>query len=174
MLLDYRRWIESQNLTAAKPAFERTPITLSDLQSIARHQNTDIRPGDVLIVRTGYLADYPSISQAMRSERHNRGDPPTIGLEQSEDLLRWVWESGIVAVASDSPSLEAWPVPQDSTNVLHLNFLAGWGLPIGEYFDTERLAKECERVRKWSFFFTSMPLNMPGGVGTPVNGVAVL
>ena len=33
---------------------------------------------------------------------------------------------------------------------------------IGEMFDLEALAKQCEEKNRWSFFFMSAPMNVPG------------
>ena len=33
--------------------------------------------------------------------------PPFCGVEQSEDMLRWIWEN-FSAVAGDQPSFECW------------------------------------------------------------------
>lgn len=33
---------------------------------------------------------------------------------------------------------------------------------IGEMFDLEALAKQCEKKKRWSFFFISSPMNVPG------------
>jgi len=40
--------------------------------------------------------------------------------------------------------------------------------------DLERLAEECKRLKKWSFLYTSAPLNVPGGVASPANALALL
>jgi hypothetical protein len=45
-------------------------------------------------------------------------------------------------------------------------------MPIGEYFDLEGLSEECERLGRRSFFFSSMPLNLVGGVGSPPGAMA--
>lgn len=57
---------------------------------------------------------------------------------------------------------------------LHDHFLAMWGTPIGELWNLEELAEECRKENKWSFFFTSAPLNVPGGVASPPNALAIL
>jgi hypothetical protein len=46
-------------------------------------------------------------------------------------------------------------------------------MPIGEMWDLERLAEECEKHQRWSFFLTSAPLNTKGGVASPPNAIAV-
>lgn len=46
-------------------------------------------------------------------------------------------------------------------------------MPIGELFDLEDLADQCEKTQRWSFFFTSEPLNVVGGVASPPNALAI-
>lgn len=48
-----------------------------------------------------------------------------------------------------------------------------FGMPIGEMWDLEVLKEECERQKRWSFFFTSAPLNVTGGVASPPNALAI-
>ena len=82
-----------------------------------------------------------------------------VGVESSEEIIRWIWEREFAAVAGDQPAFEAVPFQNDKWH-LHQWLLAGWGMPIGELFDLEKLADECRRLGKWSFFFSSMPLNV--------------
>lgn len=83
------------------------------------------------------------------------------GLEQSEEILKWIWDN-FSAVAGDQPALECWPTQKDW--LLHEVLLSGWGCPIGELFDLEKLAEKCKMEKRWSFFVTSEPCNVPGGV----------
>lgn len=48
-----------------------------------------------------------------------------------------------------------------------------WGMPLGELWDLEALATACEEENRWTFFFTSAPLNNPGGIASPPNAIAV-
>ncbi len=84
-----------------------------------------------------------------------------IGVEQSEGMARWLW-TNFSALAGDHPTFEAWPTQQDWA--FHEVALSGWGCPIGELFDLEKLAEQCERLGRWSFFVTSEPCNVVGGV----------
>lgn len=43
----------------------------------------------------------------------------------------------------------------------------------GELFDLEALARSCQELQRWSFFVASVPLNMPGGVSSPPNVMAL-
>jgi hypothetical protein len=56
---------------------------------------------------------------------------------------------------------------------MHEYILSGFGLPIGELFDLEALADQCKKHGRWSFFVTSEPLNLVGGVGSPPNAIAI-
>jgi hypothetical protein len=44
---------------------------------------------------------------------------------------------------------------------------------VGELFDLEALADTCLELNRYSFFITSMPLNMSGGVSSPPNAMAI-
>ena len=88
--------------------------------------------------------------------------PPLLsGVEQSEEILEWIWNH-FSAVAGDQPSFECWPTQKDW--LLHEILLSGWGCPIGELFDLEKLAEHCKIPSRWSFFVSSEVCNVPGGV----------
>jgi hypothetical protein len=47
-------------------------------------------------------------------------------------------------------------------------------MPIGEFFFLDDLANACADSRRWTFLFSSAPLNIPRAVGSPANAYAVL
>ncbi|RAK95925.1 uncharacterized protein BO80DRAFT_418002 [Aspergillus ibericus CBS 121593] len=171
VLLDYVAWAEANNVPL-KP-FTPQSITVAVLDEIAKAQGTELKTGDILFLRSGWGRGYAQLSQEEITDLANTPSPPAIGLESSEATLRWLWDKGFAAAAGDMPSLEAWPC-QDPNYFLHEWLLAGWGLPIGEMFDLEQLSEECQKRKRWSFFFSSVPLKVPGGVASPPNGVAIL
>lgn len=131
-------------------------------------------PGDISFVRTGWLADFRSLSKDEQADLPYRAVRSSIGLEASEESIRWHWDNAFAALASDTVAYEAWPSPQPWGVTMHEVFLSGWGLPIGESFDLEELARLCRNRGKWTFFVVSVPLNVPGGVASPSNAVAIL
>ncbi|TVY91182.1 hypothetical protein LAWI1_G005621 [Lachnellula willkommii] len=171
VLLDYGRWAASQGIK--KPFFESSTITVFELNQVAASQKVSLHAGDVLLVRSGYIVEHQALSPEAQLGRHQNPLPASIGLESSEEMLEYLWDSGIVAVAGDMPTLEAWPM-QSKKFLLHEWLLAGWGCPIGEYFDLEKLSEQCEKAGRWSFFFSSVPMNIPGGVASPANAIAIL
>jgi hypothetical protein len=65
--------------------------------------------------------------------------------------------------------------PSDADfGMLHPILLSGWGTTIGELFDLDRLASECEKQKRWTFFLSSSPLNYTGVVASPPNIMAIL
>ncbi|KAG0159471.1 hypothetical protein PDIDSM_6993 [Penicillium digitatum] len=86
------------------------------------------------------------------------------------DILENAEENNITFQRGDI--LFVYP-PQSPDIFLHEYVLAGWGMPIGELFDLEALARTCQELQRWSFFVASVPLNMPGGVSPPPNVMAI-
>ncbi|KAL3473412.1 hypothetical protein BJX99DRAFT_248958 [Aspergillus californicus] len=171
VLLDYAAWAETNDIVVNH--FSPHTITVATLDQIAIYQGVELRQGDILFIRSGWLRAFSQLSQEEAVALADIPSPPAVGLQSSETTLRWIWETGFAAVAGDMPSMEAWPC-QDTRFWLHEWLLAGWGMPIGELFDLERLSEECRKRRRWSFFFSSMPLRVPGGVASPPNGVAIM
>lgn len=127
----------------------------------------------------GYMAQYNALPRS-DLEALSKVSPPTFfGVEQSIDMLQWIWEN-FSAVAGDHPSFECWrkycfkpslhfkftadqlsrSVATQQKYMLHEILLAGWGCPIGELFDLEKLSKHCKKAGRYSFFVTSEPCNV--------------
>lgn len=166
-------------------------ITLDTVQKIAAECNFAFRAGDIILLRTGQSTSHPPPHPTNPlTQRHHPGftaafettslpTKKTIlskspfqypGLESTFRVLAFLWDTQIAAVAGDCPGFEAWP---PSEQAMHQILLSGFGMPIGELFDLEALAKECEAQRRWTFFFTSQVLNVQGGVASPPNAIAI-
>lgn len=180
VLLDYRSFAESQNLTydTATPH----AISYADLVACGKYQNIDIRPasqggdiriGDILLIRSGFVADYYKRTPEERSRlalRHG-DDGKWAGVKQEEDMLTWLHDCYFAAVGGDAPSFERWPTPEKY--YLHEYILALWGMPLGEMLDLEKVSELAKKNKRWTFFFTSAPANCPRGVSSHVNGTAI-
>ncbi|KAI0872877.1 hypothetical protein GGS24DRAFT_465741 [Hypoxylon argillaceum] len=175
VLVDYHGWRtspegEAQSKVKDYDSFESISIPLEDLQACLKAQGTELKFGDILFIRSGFMASLATKMQAelatyRATEPHHFG-----GVEQSEAVLRWIWDH-FAAVAGDQPSFERWPTREAWH--LHEVLLAGWGCPIGELFDLEKLAAHCRAVGRWTFFVSSEPCNVPGGVASPPNVLAI-
>ncbi|KAH7141054.1 hypothetical protein EDB81DRAFT_870257 [Dactylonectria macrodidyma] len=170
VLLDYATWAEGRGIKLTP--FEAASIPVSTLKEVASSQGVDFRKGDILFIRTGWIRAYERLTDGEKLALAQQAKLSAAGVESSEETLRWIWEQDFAAVAGDQPSFETWPC-QDTNFWLHEWLLAGWGMPIGELFDLEKLSQECQKRKRWSFFFSSIPLKVPGGVASPPNGVAI-
>ena len=56
---------------------------------------------------------------------------------------------------------------------VHALCIRDMGLTLGEMFDLEALAADCAADGVWTFLFTAPPLPVTGGVGSPINPLAV-
>ncbi|EIN07896.1 hypothetical protein PUNSTDRAFT_104025 [Punctularia strigosozonata HHB-11173 SS5] len=146
-------------------------VTLDDIEGCAKAQGVSFRPGDILLLRVGFIKKYYASTQEEKDSLSGRPTENFAGIEQSEDMKRFLWNNHFSAVASDQPSLERWPPPQGSA-YLHETLLGLWGMPIGEFFDLEKLSTICAETGRYTFFFSSWPLNVLGGIASPPNAAA--
>jgi len=162
----YDRIGKSINFTKAES------IPLGDVQATLEDEGVALRAGDLLLIRIGWTKFYLSASAETKAELARETVVP--GIEGSERTARWLWDNHLAAVASDSPALEALPKPAgQETEFLHFHMLAFFGMPIGEMWNLEGLAEDCAADGRYDFFLTSAPLNVPGGVGSPPNALAI-
>ncbi|KAJ7500437.1 putative cyclase-domain-containing protein [Mycena galericulata] len=169
VLLDLAKFLCTDGVLTYDPWTTHT-ITVSQLQACAKAQGVQFRRGDILILRVGFIKKYYESTQESRDSL--RGKPETFaGIEQSEEMKRFLWDNHFAAVASDQPALESWP-PAKGVPHMHQTILGLWGMPIGEFFDLEELSEVCAQYQRHSFFFSSWPLNIIGGAASPPNAAA--
>jgi kynurenine formamidase len=162
----YDRVGKSINFTKAES------IPLDDVKAALEDEGVELQAGDILLIRIGWTKFYLSASAKIKEELSKETVVP--GIEGSERTARWLWDNHLAAVASDSPALEALPKPAgEEMEFLHFHMLAFFGMPIGEMWNLEGLAEDCASDGNYDFFLTSAPLNIPGGVGSPPNALAI-
>jgi len=170
VLLDLPRWA-ARHGRQIDPG-RRSEYSADQLVEAAAEQKVVFQPGDILLVRTGWIEWYCSLDQAARINLSRTWPHDIYGLAQGDDSLRFLWDNHFAAVASDSPAFEASP-PDPDKGALHETIIGLWGMPIGEMFYLERLAEECAADGAYSFLLTSAPLNKLGGVASPPNALAI-
>ena len=120
-------------------------------------------PGDVALVRTGYLAHWPD-PDALAA---HRGAGPDLS---AAELLA---ERNVLAVGSDTETFEVQPAPDRGTPAnpqpVHTLLLIERGIYILESLDLEGLARAGVR----EFLFVALPLAIRGATGSMVDPVAV-
>ena len=164
-------------------------ITPEDLDATLAAQGTTVETGDVLLLRTGWTAWYRSTDEDTRRALPTSLRAP--GLRPGKDMLRWLWDHHVAAVAADNPALEIWPPGTHLTKeqrdeiraandperapelFMHTALLPLLGIPIGELWDLDALAADCAADGVYEGLFTSAPLRVASGVASPPNALVL-
>lgn len=139
------------------------------------------------MLRTGWQKAYFGLSQRERAIFPSHMSCP--GLVQSHETLAWIWNHQFAVCASDNFAVECFPPIAQSpfaaeiaavedvhprhTGMMHPFMIALLGVTLGEQWDLENLAADCAKDDIWECFVSLKPLNLTGGVGSPVNGFAL-
>ena len=132
----------------------------------AQGPSSQVRRGDIVLVRTGRLS---------RAKRDGWGDyagGASPGLSFS--TAGWLHGNEIAAIATDTWGFEVRPNEfDDAFQPLHQVVIPNMGLLIGEMWDLDELALECQADGSYEFLLVAAPLKVTGAVGAPLNPIAV-
>ena len=95
------------------------------------------------------------------------------GIEDTREMVAWMWDSRVAAMGADCPAVEQWPWDFRNEGALHYRTLSLLGLPLGEQFVLDNLAADCHQDRQYEFMLVSCSLNVEGGIASPPNAVAI-
>jgi hypothetical protein len=149
-------------------------ITIEDLEAARKSAGITFETGDVWLIRTGWIGWYEQQDQATREAlAADMMKMRLPGLACSEAMAEYIFDHHAASVAADSPTLESWPAPSFTSpdGFLHHFLIGRFGMAIGELFVLDALAQDCANDRVYEGFFTSAPLNVPGGTGSPPNAL---
>jgi kynurenine formamidase len=106
ILIDYAHWAASQSPPITYSTFSTHAISFSTLLAICKSENVTPKRGDILFIRTGVIPEWDSFSDRQKKDYAAQREPEHAGMEASIELLEWLWDSGISAVAGDAISWE--------------------------------------------------------------------
>jgi hypothetical protein len=142
----------------------RGVVDVPVLEETLARQGVDVGAGDVLLVRTGWLAAWTSRERVPRTR--------AAGLAPS--VLEWLADRDVAMVAVDNRTAEAVPNPEgDEVLPLHHRALRDLGLLLGELFALDELAADCAQDGRYDAFFVAAPLALGGAVSCPLNPLAI-
>ena len=160
VLLDVARALDVERLDGGYA------ITPSDLDAALARAGAEIGPGDIVLVRTGFIQLFLSGERA----QYGAGDMPGLGIE----CPLWFHERDVAAVATDTLAFEVWPVERkDMLFPVHLLDLVEMGMLQGQNFNMEELSASCSDDRIYELFLTATPEPFARGLGGPVAPVAI-
>ena len=139
------------------PTYE---ITAADLRGAMERQKTVLRPGDVVLIHTGWGSLW------MKDNTKFGASSPGIGLAAAQILV----DAEVTMVGSDGWGVEVFPNPDAALNApVHQLFLAKNGIYLHENLATEVLARDS--VYEFAYMFA--PLRLKGATGSPGNPIAI-
>jgi kynurenine formamidase len=134
-------------------------IGADDVRMALDRQRTTIRPGDVVMVRTGRMRVWPDREAYLPNE-------PGLDLEGAKLLA----EAGAIVIGADNIALEQAPSPDpDNHHGVHTFLLAEAGVPIMENVDLEELS--ADEVFEFAFVGRAMPIR--GATAAPMQPIAM-
>ncbi|HJW23103.1 MAG TPA: cyclase family protein [Candidatus Limnocylindrales bacterium] len=140
-----------------------SPIDAAEMEEMCRAQSVEVRRGDVVVIRTGYMGLWPD-AEAMAAHK-------TAGPDLS--AARWLLERGVVATGTDTETYEVQPAPDPGPSgnpqPVHTLLLIQNAVYLMESLDLEALA----RAGAHEFLFVALPLKIRGATGSMVDPVAV-
>jgi kynurenine formamidase len=151
-----------------EPGFVIPPDMLDE---VIAAQGVELRAGDMLLLRTGYLSRWWDLESVEDKAAYFSDGEPGIG----QGSIGWLAGKDLAAIACDTVGLEVLPGEPDEARKLpvHQALLVDLGLTIGELWDLDRLAEDCREDRVWEFLLVAPPMYIPRAIASAINPVAI-
>jgi kynurenine formamidase len=153
VLLDVAAWKRVDHLELGEP------VTASDLDRCAAAQHVEIRSGDIVLVRTGWMRVFFQDRALFDS-----GEP---GIDES--TLPWLKQHDVLAVGADNHAVEVLKQIPPVDLPIHRAAIRDLGLYLVEELNLEEMAED----RAYQSFLVVAPLRLTGGAGSPINPIAI-
>jgi kynurenine formamidase len=152
VLLDIAGWRAVEWLEAGYS------IGADDLAGCAAAQGVEVRAGDIVLVRTGYLQNWFAATEKPFLQ-------PGLNLEGAQ----WLADRDVVAIGCDNGAVEVIPFDKDEYLIVHKEILVQRGIYLMEFLNLAELAAD----RCYEGLITVAPLKVTGATGSPINPVFI-
>ena len=110
-----------------------SPIGVADLELARRQAGLEFAAGDIILLHTGFAAWYVPQPRGVKNRLHGNVAAP--GLEHTEAVCEYLWNSHAAAIASDTYGVEVFPADQGSQahpfGFLHNMLIGQFGMALG-------------------------------------------
>jgi kynurenine formamidase len=171
VLIDLWKYVNDQHRPIAPLTPAKYPLT--DVQDALKAQGTVLKPGSMVLIRTGWMQAYVKATADEKAAMAPLEGLKACGIDNSRAMVEWFWDNRVAAVGTDCPAVEPWPIDYQDEGALHYRALSMLGLPIGEQFVLDELAADCAGDNRYEFMLVSVPMNLEGGIASPPNAVAI-
>jgi kynurenine formamidase len=174
--------LEGAGLADGRPIDHRAgeAVEFAAIERALTLQGAEVRPGDIVLLHTGWSAWYLGLPEQDRAQARHRA--VYTGVYPDPAFVAWLWDSQVSFLGSDTVSVEVYPAPPDpplladspeNKGRLHGQLIARLGLMLGELWKLDELAAHSRATGRWDALITIKPLNLTGAVGSPPNAVAL-
>jgi kynurenine formamidase len=132
-----------------------------ELEAAAKAVQVEVRPGDVVLIRTGWMRLWPD----QRKYYSVQTGQPGINLEAA----KWVTGQGAICLGSDNFAVEVTPTAGNAHPV-HIHCLVEQGVHLLEVANLEELS----RTKTHEFLLILVPRKIRGGTASPIRPLAVV
>ena len=138
VLLDYRSYAQKKGIQY--DSYDTYRISYEELYQCGKDQGIDIRPqaqggdikpGDLLFIRSGFIEAYYSKTSeeqerlALRPQHFGPEDGQRYaGVAQEDAMLDWLHDCYFAAVGGDAPAFEAWPSNKGEDEIMDHSTMA--------------------------------------------------
>jgi kynurenine formamidase len=133
----------------------------TELEAAAKRAKVTVQPGDVVLIRTGWMRLWPD----QRKYYSVQTGQPGINLEAAQ----WLTGQGAACVGSDNFAVEVMP-PPNHAHPVHIHCLVEKGVHLLEVADLEELS----RAQTYEFSLVLVPMKIRGGTASPIRPLAVV
>lgn len=147
-----------------RPGFGITP---EHVEGMLNRQDVELRPGDVVFVRTGWLEawlDRPEERETLMGKQQ--------GLTKAT-ADTW-FAADVVGIGADNFAVEVWPDADGDMIPFHRKTIRDFGMYLMELVVLDELAEELSDAGRSDFLFVAAPLPIKGGTGSPINPIAII
>ena len=127
------------------------------------------------MLHTGFAAWYLQQPSQVKNRLHGNVAAP--GIEHTEAVCEYLWNSHAAAIVSDTFAVDSFPPDRDAQarpfGFLNNMLIGQFGMALGELWWLSDLAADCAADGVHEAFLVSAPMNAPGGIGSPANAVAI-
>ena len=155
---------------------DKKVVGYDDLMRVMDKDKVEVLPGDMVCFHTQFSECILEMGKSPDGAKLANSCSALDGRDAR--LLKWVTDSGVVALIADNYAVEAHPALHQGgccpSLPLHAHCLFKLGVNLGEIWHLTPLATWLRQEKRSRFLLTAPPLRLPGAVGSPATPIATV